>query len=180
MISEIVTRKRKVGRPRSQPQQKQALTHDTTHPPSHPSSSSTSAQANTMIQAWSRQIFRIKSWCSGNKLKVQFDVNNKPLGDEGTTLTGQLGIMVRNSYRVPLTYLNRKSVPNHIKEGIWKEVQDNLEFCTDEFKSACMDSYRRIYKDNKAKIKAEHYTAYMFPNADPNVASRVPSFVDPD
>ncbi|KAI8569421.1 hypothetical protein RHMOL_Rhmol02G0277800 [Rhododendron molle] len=122
----------------------------------------------------------IKSWCSVNKLKVQFDVNNKPLGDEGTALMGQLGIMVRNSYRVPLTYLNWKSIPNHIKEGIWKEVQDNLEFCPDEFKSACMDSCRRIYKDNKAKIKAEHYTAYMFPNADPNIASRVPSFVDPD
>ncbi|KAF7142596.1 hypothetical protein RHSIM_Rhsim05G0112900 [Rhododendron simsii] len=88
--------------------------------------------------------------------------------------------MVRNSYRVPLTYLNWKSVPNHIKEGIWKEVQDNLEFCPDEYESVCMDSCRRIYKDNKAKIKAEHYTSYMFPDADPNIASRVPDFVDPD
>ncbi|KAI8534133.1 hypothetical protein RHMOL_Rhmol10G0065000 [Rhododendron molle] len=43
-----------------------------------------------------------------------------------------------------------------------------------------MDSCRRIYKDNKAKIKADHYTSYMFPDADPNIALRVPDFVDPD
>ncbi|KAG5561987.1 hypothetical protein RHGRI_004877 [Rhododendron griersonianum] len=187
-----VTRKRKVGRPRSQPQQQQVSTHDTTHSTSHPSSSSTSAQANTMSNSCLTiskssgskhgrgKSLGIKGWGSGNKLKVQFDVNNKPLGDEGNSLTGQLGIMVRNSYRVPLTYLNWKSVPNHIKEGIWKEVQDNLEFYPDEYESVCMDSCRIIYKDNKAKIKADHYTSYMFSDADPNIALRVPDFVDPD
>ncbi|XP_058189101.1 uncharacterized protein LOC131306710 isoform X2 [Rhododendron vialii] len=183
-----VMRKRKVGRPRSQPQQQQVSTHDTTHPTSHPSSSSsTSAQANTMSNSCDTgskhgrsKSLGIKGWGSGSKLKVQFDANNKPRGDEGNSLTGQLGIMVRNSYRVPFTYLNWKSVPNHIKEGIWKQVQDNLEFCPEEYESVCMDSCRRIYKDNKAKIKAEHYTSYMFPDADPNIALRVPDFVDPD
>lgn len=43
-----------------------------------------------------------------------------------------------------------------------------------------MDACRRIYKDNKAKVKAEHYMPYMFPNADPDIESRVPKFVDPD
>ncbi|KAI8536276.1 hypothetical protein RHMOL_Rhmol10G0244500 [Rhododendron molle] len=182
-----VTRKRKVGRPRSQSQQQQVSTRDTTHP--------TFAQANMMSNSCDTGLttskssgskrgrgksLGIKGCGSGNKLKVQFDVNNKPLEGEGNSLTGQLGIMVRNSYRVPQTFLNWKSVPNHIKEGIWKEVQDNLEFCPDEYESVCMDSCCRIYKDNKAKINADHYTPYMFPDADPNIAFRVPDFVDPD
>ncbi|KAF7137195.1 hypothetical protein RHSIM_Rhsim07G0133200 [Rhododendron simsii] len=151
-----VTQKRKVGRPRSQPQQQQVSTHDTTQANTMSNSRLTTSKPSGSKHGLGKSL-GIKGWGSGSKLKVQFDVNNKPLGDEGNSLTGQLGIMVQNSYRVPLTYLNWKSIPNHIKEGIWKEVQDNLEFCPDEYESVCMDSY-----------------------ADPNIALRVPDFVDPD
>ncbi|KAH7861260.1 hypothetical protein Vadar_023898 [Vaccinium darrowii] len=87
--------------------------------------------------------------------------------------------MVRNSYRVPLTFLDWQCVPDHIKEDIWKEVKDNLEDCPDEYKSVCMDNCCRIYKDNKGKIKDKHYKPYMVPNPDPNITSKCPDFIDP-
>ncbi|KAI8549155.1 hypothetical protein RHMOL_Rhmol06G0004500 [Rhododendron molle] len=65
----------------------------------------------------------IHQWGTGSKLKVMFDNDFQPLGDEGTKLKGQLGTMLRNPHRVPLTYLDWNSVPEEIKSAIWKEVE---------------------------------------------------------
>lgn len=65
----------------------------------------------------------IHQWGTGTKLKVMFDNDFQPLGDEGSRLKGQLGTMLRNPHRVPLTYLDWNSVPEEIKSAIWKEIE---------------------------------------------------------
>lgn len=62
----------------------------------------------------------IKGWGGVVKRKVKFDEGFHPLDQ---ALKTQLGVMVRNCYRVPLTYLEWEDVPNTIKEDIWKEVK---------------------------------------------------------
>lgn len=62
-------------------------------------------------------------WGTGTKLKVMFDNDFQPLGDEGNKLKGQLGTMLRNPHRVPLTYLDWNSVTEEIKSAIWKEIE---------------------------------------------------------
>ncbi|KAI8552073.1 hypothetical protein RHMOL_Rhmol06G0236100 [Rhododendron molle] len=65
----------------------------------------------------------IHHWRTGTKLKVMFDNDFQPLGDEGSRLKGQLGTMLRNPHRVPLTYVDWNSVPEEIKSAIWKEIE---------------------------------------------------------
>ncbi|KAH7853339.1 hypothetical protein Vadar_001364 [Vaccinium darrowii] len=65
----------------------------------------------------------MKKWGTGAKLHVMFDNNFQPLGEEGTLLKGQLGTIVRNPHRVPLTYLDWDAVPEDIKSTIWKEIE---------------------------------------------------------
>ncbi|KAH7845077.1 hypothetical protein Vadar_006450 [Vaccinium darrowii] len=65
----------------------------------------------------------MKKWGTGAKLHVMFDNDFQPLGDEGTLLKGQLGTIVRNPHRVPLTYLDWDVVPEDVKNTIWKEIE---------------------------------------------------------
>ncbi|KAH7842765.1 hypothetical protein Vadar_008931 [Vaccinium darrowii] len=65
----------------------------------------------------------MKKWCTGVKLQVMFNEDYKPLGEEGTKLIGQLGIIVCSPNQVPLTYLDWNVVPEDIKSTIWKEIE---------------------------------------------------------
>ncbi|THG15199.1 hypothetical protein TEA_009972 [Camellia sinensis var. sinensis] len=64
-----------------------------------------------------------RNGCTGAKLNVEFNAMFQPLNKLGRSFKGQLGQIVRNPHRVPLTYLSWGSVPEDIVEGIWKEVQ---------------------------------------------------------
>ncbi|KAF7138780.1 hypothetical protein RHSIM_Rhsim07G0167600 [Rhododendron simsii] len=115
----------------------------------------------------------IHRWGTGTKLKVMFDNDFQPLGDEGNRLKGQLGTMLRNPHRVPLTYLDWNSVPEEIKSAIWKEIED----CPAEFQPIAMRSCNKIWKDHKGKTKVKYYTKH---DEDPNILLKVPKRVLPD
>ncbi|KAF7153209.1 hypothetical protein RHSIM_Rhsim01G0079300 [Rhododendron simsii] len=119
----------------------------------------------------------IHQWGTGTKLKVMFDNDYQPLGDEGSRLKGQLGTMLRNPHRVPLTYLDWNSVPEEIKSAIWKEIEDNIEDCPAEFQPVAMRSCNKLWKDHKAKTKDKYYTKH---EEDPDILLKVPKRVLPD
>ncbi|KAG5565747.1 hypothetical protein RHGRI_001610 [Rhododendron griersonianum] len=119
----------------------------------------------------------IHQWGTGTKLKVMFDNDFQPLGDEGSRLKGQLGPMLRNPHRVPLTYLDWNSVPEEIKSAIWKEIEDNIEDCPVEFQPVAMRSCNKLWKDHKAKTKDKYYTKH---EEDPDILLKVPKRVLPD
>lgn len=119
----------------------------------------------------------MKKWGTGVKLHVIFNEDYKPLGDEGTKLIGQLGIMVRNPHRVPLTYLDWNVVPEDIKSTIWKEIEDNVEDCPKEFQPVAMRACNKLWKDHKSKTKTNFYVKQK---EDPNIQLKVPRRVLPD
>ncbi|KAI8559759.1 hypothetical protein RHMOL_Rhmol04G0199200 [Rhododendron molle] len=119
----------------------------------------------------------IHHWGTGTKLKVMFDNDFHPLGDEGSRLEGQLGTTLRNPHRVPLTYLDWNLVPEEIKSAIWKEIEDNIEDCPAEFQPVAMRSCNKLWKDHKAKTKDKYYTKH---EEDPDILLKVPKRVLPD
>ncbi|KAF7142766.1 hypothetical protein RHSIM_Rhsim05G0034600 [Rhododendron simsii] len=119
----------------------------------------------------------IHQWGTGTKLKVMFDNDFQPLGDEGSRLKGQLGTMLRNPHRIPLTYLDWNSVPEEIKSAIWKEIEDNIEDCPAEFQPVAMHSCNKLWKDHKAKTKDKYYTKH---EEDQDILLKVPKRVLPD
>ncbi|KAF7152725.1 hypothetical protein RHSIM_Rhsim01G0079900 [Rhododendron simsii] len=119
----------------------------------------------------------IHQWGTGTKLKLMFNNDFQPLGDEGSRLKGQLGTMLRNPHRVPLTYLDWNSVPEEIKSAIWKEIEDNIEDCPAEFQPVAMRSCNKLWKDHKAKTKEKYYTKH---EEDPDILLKVPKRVLPD
>lgn len=113
----------------------------------------------------------VKEWGTGAKLNVEFNAMFQPLNKLGRSFKGQLGQIVRNPHRVPLTYLSWGSVPEDIVEGIWKEVQDNLLYAPDRLKPVVIDSCNKLWKDHKNKTKTNHYKPLK---DDPNISEKVP------
>lgn len=62
-------------------------------------------------------------WNSGVKIEVIFNEEYQPVDGRVAHLTSQLGIMVRDGQRVPLTFIDWTAVDESIKEGIWIEVK---------------------------------------------------------
>ncbi|XP_058190951.1 uncharacterized protein LOC131308153 isoform X3 [Rhododendron vialii] len=144
--------------------------------PIQPPSNET-AHETSMKKCGRGSVKGIHQWGSGSKLKVMFDNDFQPLGDEGNKLKGQLGTMLRNPHRVPLTYLDWNSVPEEIKIAIWKEIEDNIEDCPAEFQPVAMRSCNKIWKDHKGKTKDKYYTKH---EEDPDILLKVPKRVLPD
>ena len=64
-----------------------------------------------------------KQWATGVKLDVKFNAFFQPMGLQGTKLKSQLGLIIRNPHRVPLTYLDWDCLPEDIQKAIWEEIQ---------------------------------------------------------
>lgn len=62
-------------------------------------------------------------WNTGHKYALEFDEHFQLVGEFATKFMSQLGILIRDGQRVPLTYVDWPSVDDSIKESIWKEVQ---------------------------------------------------------
>ena len=54
-----------------------------------------------------------------------FDSKFQPIGERAAQLKSQLGKMVRDGRRIPLTILDWKAVDLKVKEEIWDEVKVN-------------------------------------------------------
>lgn len=65
----------------------------------------------------------IPEWNTGVKIDIKFDSSFQPVGDRATQLKSQLGQIVRDGHRIPLTIIDWKAVGNDVKEGIWTEVK---------------------------------------------------------
>ena len=50
------------------------------------------------------------------------------MGDRAAQLKSQLGQIVRDGHRIPLTMIDWKSVGDDVKEGIWTEVKVYILF----------------------------------------------------
>ncbi|KAH7836263.1 hypothetical protein Vadar_034165 [Vaccinium darrowii] len=119
----------------------------------------------------------MKKWDTGAKLHVMFDNNFEPLGEEGTLLKGQLGTIVRNPHRVPLTCLDWDAIPEDIKSTIWKEIEDYVVDCPEGFRPVVMRACKKLWKNHKGLTKKNFYTKHK---DDPNILLKVPKRVLPD
>nr|XP_011461038.1 PREDICTED: uncharacterized protein LOC105350533 [Fragaria vesca subsp. vesca] len=95
----------------------------------------------------------IPEWNTGVKVEVLLDSNFQPVGDRAAQLKSQLGKIVRDGQRIPLTIMDWKSVGKKVKDEIWKEVQDNLLNVPEGYKAVCMRSCNTLWKDHKSKTK---------------------------
>ncbi|KAM1022768.1 hypothetical protein ACFX2I_043654 [Malus domestica] len=64
----------------------------------------------------------ISEWGTGTKVHIDFDSKWKPIKENATRFSGQLGIIARNGQKVPLTYVSWTEMPDHVLDDIWKEV----------------------------------------------------------
>ncbi|KAM0981096.1 hypothetical protein ACFX1X_014497 [Malus domestica] len=48
----------------------------------------------------------ISEWGTGTKVHIDFDSKWKPIKENATRFSGQLGIIARNGQKVPLTYVS--------------------------------------------------------------------------
>ncbi|XP_058190950.1 uncharacterized protein LOC131308153 isoform X2 [Rhododendron vialii] len=120
--------------------------------PIQPPSNET-AHETSMKKCGRGSVKGIHQWGSGSKLKVMFDNDFQPLGDEGNKLKGQLGTMLRNPHRVPLTYLDWNSVPEEIKIAIWKEIE--LIATRNSQNRECRGPHHRTGRTHFAQIRHE-------------------------
>ncbi|XP_062028834.1 uncharacterized protein LOC133744808 [Rosa rugosa] len=116
----------------------------------------------------------IPEWNTGVKIKIMFDSNFQPIGERATQLKSQLGQIVRDGQRIPLTLLDWKAVGPDVKEGIWKEVQQNLLDVPEGYKHVCLRCCNTLWKDHKSKTKVNYFQK----NRDnPNLSSLVPPHI---
>ncbi|KAL6213984.1 hypothetical protein ACLB2K_013422 [Fragaria x ananassa] len=113
----------------------------------------------------------------GEKVNIIFDSKFQPVGERATQLKSQLGKIVRDGRRIPLTIMDWKSVDDKVKEGIWNEVKTNLVDVPEGYKLECLKSCNYLWKDHKSKTKSN----YFVPNkSNPELSSMVPSNIIAD
>ncbi|CAN6707643.1 unnamed protein product [Malus baccata var. baccata] len=56
------------------------------------------------------------------QIHIDFDSKWKPIKENATRFSGQLGIIARNGQKVPLTYVSWTEMHDHVLDDIWKEV----------------------------------------------------------
>nr|XP_011465505.1 PREDICTED: uncharacterized protein LOC101297846 [Fragaria vesca subsp. vesca] len=66
----------------------------------------------------------ILEWNTGEKVNIIFDSKFQPVRERATQLKSQLGKIVRDGRRIPLTIMDWKYVDDKVKEGIWNEVKE--------------------------------------------------------
>lgn len=88
-------------------------------------------------------------------LEVVFDDKFLLLNENGSKLKEQIGLIVHNPHRVPLTYLDWRAVPLDIKDVIWREIQDNVTDCPEGFYPVTMRACNKLWKDHKGESKNE-------------------------
>ncbi|RXH75215.1 hypothetical protein DVH24_029936 [Malus domestica] len=87
----------------------------------------------------------ISEWGTGTKVHIDFDFKWKPIKENATRFSGQLGIIARNGQNVPLTYASRTERPDHVLDDIWKEVT----------------VIGNRWRDWKCRVKQRWYDAYL-------------------
>ncbi|CAN1830209.1 hypothetical protein LINPERHAP1_LOCUS32788, partial [Linum perenne] len=80
-------------------------------------------------------------------------------------------VVQQHGYRVPLTILNWTFVDQTVKDGIWKEVKENLLNVPDEYEEVCLRSCNGLWKDHKGKTKSRYYKKRKH---DPDLANKPP------
>ncbi|KAL6180598.1 hypothetical protein ACLB2K_047259 [Fragaria x ananassa] len=126
------------------------------------------ATANTVGRGHSKGI---PEWNTGEKVHIMFDSKFQPIGERAAQLKSQLGKMVRDGRRIPLTILDWKAVDLKVKEEIWDEVKKNLVDVPEGYKPVCLKCCNTLWKDHKSKTKANHFE----PNKNhPDLLSMVP------
>ncbi|KAL6184927.1 hypothetical protein ACLB2K_041062 [Fragaria x ananassa] len=113
----------------------------------------------------------IPEWNTREKVNIMFDSKFQPVGERATQLKSQLGKIVRDGRRIPLTIMDWKSVDDKVKEGIWNEVKTNLVDVPEGYKPVCLKSCNYLWNDHKSKTKSN----YFVPNkSNPELSSMVP------
>lgn len=65
----------------------------------------------------------VLGWNTGAKVVVEFNDKFQPVGPNAKHLKSQLGILVRDGQRLPLTMLDWTSFGQDVMDGIWEEVK---------------------------------------------------------
>ena len=68
------------------------------------------------------------------------------VGPDEVSLYSNLGILARNGYRAPLTYLSWTDVPINILDDLWREMQVSLVFALKKCEFSSL--YIHIYINN--------------------------------
>ncbi|KAM1365371.1 hypothetical protein ACFX13_044379 [Malus domestica] len=87
----------------------------------------------------------ISEWGTGTKVHIDFDSKWKPIKENATRFSGQLGIIARNGQKVPLTYVSWTEMPDHVLDDIWKEVT----------------VIGNRWRDWKCRVKQRWYDSYL-------------------
>ena len=81
----------------------------------------------------------IPKWGTGERLEIEFNSFMQPVGPNADKLMSQLGVIVRNGDRVPLTYVRWTDMPIHVLDDIWREVKVYIKsFITYNYNIMCL------------------------------------------
>ncbi|KAH7864419.1 hypothetical protein Vadar_029394 [Vaccinium darrowii] len=116
-------------------------------------------------------------WGSGEKMPVELDEENKPIGEHAAQLESQLGIIARNGNFAPLTFTDwRAPELEPYKARIWEEVKANTE-APEIYKHNCLRSVGRKWNYWKDTVKRKYYNRY---STDEERLANCPDRVDPN
>ncbi|KAH7866148.1 hypothetical protein Vadar_016232 [Vaccinium darrowii] len=116
-------------------------------------------------------------WGTGEKLVIDLNEVDIPIGDTAGPLQSQLGILARNGNLAPLIFTDwRARELRPYKERIWAEVKANVD-TSNVFKHNCLRSVGKKWRDWKEELKKDFYDIY---DNDEDRLANCPDRVDPD
>ncbi|CAN6691994.1 unnamed protein product [Malus baccata var. baccata] len=95
------------------------------------------------------------------KVHIDFDCKWKPIKENAIKFSGQLGIIARDSQKVPLTYVSWAEMLDHIIDDIWKEVMDITDV-PDAYKFHCLKVIDNRWRDWKCRKREKIDRLSMF------------------
>ncbi|KAH7847026.1 hypothetical protein Vadar_021014 [Vaccinium darrowii] len=116
-------------------------------------------------------------WGTGEKLVIELNDVDIPIGNTASPLQSQLGILARNGNLAPLTFTDwRARELRPYKERLWAEVKANVD-TSDVFKHNCLRSVGKKWRDWKDELKKDFYDIY---DNDEDRLANCPDRVDVD
>ncbi|XVF44060.1 hypothetical protein PTKIN_Ptkin02bG0090100 [Pterospermum kingtungense] len=96
----------------------------------------------------------------GEKLAMEFDEDNNPIGDHATEFTSFLGQTVRNKTCCPLQVKSWKDIEEDAKDHMWQILLEKFTFeYLEERKLAIFRHMSALYRDYRHKLKKKYFNS---------------------
>ncbi|XP_071906871.1 uncharacterized protein [Coffea arabica] len=102
---------------------------------------------------------RSAGWGGGKKLELVWNARGQVIGPNATQYISQVGILVKDGNKLPLTYTDWRAMPEGSKERFWEDIKRNTNI-DDTCKKVQMIRVSKLWRNWKSKVKSMYFTPY--------------------